>query len=73
MDKKTENRGKRGTVRKQMETILRQHGTDRSTYHGGELTGVKIKVLFQKVDVIFNEFKRIIGECNDKNASEREI
>ena len=42
MDKKTENRGKRGTVRKQMETILRQHGTDRSTYHGGELTGVKI-------------------------------
>jgi hypothetical protein len=61
LDKRIEQRGKKGTVRKQTETALRKNGIDRPTYHGGELAGVKVKVLLQKIDVILLEFKRIIS------------
>ena len=64
LDKRVEQRGKKGTVRKQMETVLRKNGVDRPTYHGGELTGVKVKVLLQKIDVNLLEFKRIRSPHN---------
>ena len=67
LNKKTETRGKKRTVQKQMEMVLRKNDIDRPTYHGGELTGVKIKVLLQKIDVIVIEFKRIINKCDGKS------
>ena len=66
-------RGKKGTVRKTLEKALRSHGVDRPSYHGGELTGVKIKVMFQKIDTIMEDFKNIIMEAQEKSANDNEI
>ena len=52
---------------------LQEYGIDRPTYHGGDLTGVKVKVLFQNVDVIMAEFKLICNECEEKGATDDEM
>ena len=40
---------------------MNNFGIRRPTYHGGDLSaGVKIKVLLQSIDVIFEDFKTII-------------
>ena len=66
-------RGKKGEIRKKMELKLQEYGIDRPTYHGGDLTGVKVKVLFQNVDVIMAEFKLICNECEEKGATDDEM
>ena len=66
-------RGKKGEIRKKMELKLQEYGIDRPTYHGGDLTGVKVKVLFQNVDVIMAEFKLICDECEEKGATDEEV
>ena len=69
-------RGKRGEVRARMERALRKHGIDRPAYHGGDLTGVKVKVLLQKIDVIFgDEFEQILLEVpvNERLATNDEV
>ena len=59
--------------RQKMELKLQEYGIDRPTYHGGDLTGVKVKVLFQNVDVIMAEFKLICDECEEKGATDEEV
>jgi hypothetical protein len=66
-------RGKKGEIRKKLELKLREYGIDRPSYHGGDLTGVKVKVLLQKIDIIFDEFHNIILDCEDRKADEVEV
>ena len=56
-------------------TLLKKYGIDRPTYHSGDLTGVKVKVLLQNIDVIFGEEFRtvLIDAVEDSDADEGEI
>jgi hypothetical protein len=73
LDEYRKKRGKKGEVRKSLELKLREYGIDRPSYHGGDLTGVKVKVLLQKIDIIFDEFHTIILECEDRKADDVEV
>ena len=66
-------RGKKGEVRIKLERKLNEYGIRRPTYHGGDLTGVKIKVLLQSIDLIFEDFKSIIMEVEDRSADDDEV
>jgi hypothetical protein len=66
-------RGKNGEIRKKLELKLREYGIDRPSYHGGNLTGVKVKVLLQKINVVFDEFHNIILDCEDRKADKVEV
>ena len=68
-------RGKKGEVRIKLENILKKYGIDRPTYHSGDLTGVKVKVLLQNIDVIFGEEFRtvLIDAAEDSDVDEEEI
>ena len=69
-------RGKRGMVRAKLEAIMKKNGIVRPVYHGGELTGVKVKELLQKIDVIFGkEFKKVLLEVpeNERLAKNDEV
>ena len=46
-------RGKKGEIRLQLEKKLKKFGIDRPSNHGGNLTGVKVRVLLQHINVIF--------------------
>lgn len=67
------NRGKKGEVRILLENKLNDYGIHRPTYHGGDLTGVKIKVLLQSIDLLFNDFKSILIGVEDRLADNDEI
>ena len=56
-------RGKKGSVRIQLEKTLVKYGVSRPAYHGGDLTGVKVKVLLQSIDIIFQDFTIILKEA----------
>ena len=60
LDEYSAKRGNKGNVRKQLEKVLEKYGISRPAYHGGDLTGVKIKVMLQKIDLIFHEFSTIL-------------
>ena len=61
LDKYSSTRGKKGQVRQKLEKILRNNGIHRPSYHGGDLTGTKVKQLLQEIDVIFGDnFKDVI-------------
>ena len=67
-------RGKKGCVRIEMERMLRKkYRISRPRYHGGDLTGVKVKVLFQNIDKIFEDFKTITLEVNQRAAADDEV
>jgi hypothetical protein len=66
-------RGKKGSIRLMMEDVMKKNGIKRPHYHGGDLTGKTIKVLFQKASLIFNQFRIIINEIEDKPASPDEV
>jgi hypothetical protein len=67
-------RGKKGRVRFKLEKKLKENGIDRPAYHGGDLTGVKVKVLLQNIDKIFGEeFKEIIMEVEDREVGDDEV
>ena len=74
LDHYKQKRGKKGDIRIELEKVLHKHGIRRPTYHGGDLTGVKIKVLLQSIDGIFGEFRVILLEGNDnKTATDNEL
>ena len=56
-----------------LENKLIDYGISRPTYHVGDLTGVKIKVLLQSINVIFEDFKTIIIGVEDRLADDDEI
>ena len=67
-------RGKKGDTRIQLEMKLLKYGISRPPYHGGDFTGVKIKVLLQAVDKLFQgEFKDIILGAVDRDADDDEV
>jgi hypothetical protein len=66
-------RGKKGEVRIRLERKMNEYGIRRPTYHGGDLSGVKVKVLLQSIDVIFEDFKAIIMEVEDRSADNDEV
>jgi hypothetical protein len=67
-------RGKKGRVRFKLEKKLKENGIDRPVYHGGNLTGVKVKVLLQNINKIFGEeFKEIIMEVEDREVGNGEV
>ena len=74
MDDYRAARGKKGDVRIQLERKLLQFGISRPPYHGGDFTGVKIKVLLQAVDKLFQvDFKDIIFGVLDREADDNEV
>jgi hypothetical protein len=73
LDEYRKKRGKKGEIRKKLELKLRGYGIDRPSCHGGDLTGVKVKVLLQKIDVVFDEFHNIILDCEDRKADKVEV
>ena len=73
LDKYRAKRGKKGEVRIKLESKLHEYGIRRPTYHGGDLTGVKIKKLLQSIDVIFEDFRNIIIEQEDRLADDEEV
>ena len=67
-------RGKKGCVRIEMERMLRKkYRMSRPRYHGGDLTGVKVKALFQNIDKFFEDFKTIMLEVNQRAAADDEV
>jgi hypothetical protein len=60
-------------VRRTLQLKLRELGIDHPSYHGGEFAGVKVKVLLQKIDIIFDEFHTIILDCEDRKANDVEV
>ena len=66
-------RGKKGEIRIELEKVLKKHGIERPPYHGGDLTGVKVQVLFQNVDVIFGEFQEKVMAIQDRRADDDEV
>ena len=42
-------------------------------YHDGGLTGVKVKLMFQKIDIIMNDFRDKILSVDYKAASGEEV
>ena len=73
LDKYRANRGKKGEVRINLENKLHEYGIRRPTYHGGDLTGVKIKQLLQSIDIIFEDFRQIIIVEEDRLADDDEV
>ena len=74
IDEFQRERGKKGEVRVKMEKVLKSYGIHRPVYHGGDLTGVKVKVLLQNIDEIFrNDFKQIITDVEDKIPEDDEV
>mmetsp|Transcript_28857 Transcript_28857/g.33537 ORF Transcript_28857/g.33537 Transcript_28857/m.33537 type:complete len:286 (+) Transcript_28857:991-1848(+) len=73
LDEYKKKRGKKGEIRVKLETILAQYGISRPEYHGGDLTGVKVKVLLQNIDKIFEEFKTEIMSIDDRAADDNEV
>ena len=55
-DKFRKLRGKKGKTRVQLEVKLREYCITRPSYHGGDLTGTKVKVLLPHIDELFDEF-----------------
>ena len=66
-------RGKLADVRLTLEVSLYKNGIERPVYHGGDLTGVMVKKLFQNIDVVLDYFKTIIMNVNDRSADDREV
>jgi hypothetical protein len=60
-------------VRRNLEFKLREHGINCPSYHGNNLTRVKVKVLLQKIDIIFDEFHTIILDCEHRKANDVEV
>ena len=73
LDKYKTKRGKKGEVRVKLEIHLPEYGIDRPEYHGGDLTGVNVKVLLQNIDKIFLDFKSIIMDIEDRAAADDEV
>ena len=66
-------RGKLADVRLTLEVSLYKNAIERPVYHGGDLTGVMVKKLFQNIDVVLDDFKIIIMNVNDRSADDREV
>jgi uncharacterized coiled-coil DUF342 family protein len=71
-------RGKIGSSLRQLveenEEILRKHGVDKASYHGGDYTGVAILEFMQKLSEIFDEMEvLLISESTETTAPESEI
>ena len=56
-----------------LETQLLKYGISRPEYHGGDLTGVKVKVLLQNIDHIFGDFRATLLGIDDRAADDNEI
>ena len=67
------SRGKKGDIRMKLELKLRGHGITRPSYHGGDLNGVMVKLLLQKIDVVFDEFHTLLLGVNDRKADNEEV
>jgi hypothetical protein len=73
LDGYKKKRGKKGEVRVKLETQLLEYGISRPEYHGGDLTGVKVKVLLQNIDKIFLDFKTLIIGVDGRGADDDEV
>ena len=51
-------RGKLGSVRLKLESVLKNYGVDRSKYFGADLIGTMVQSLFSNAKKIFKSFKR---------------
>ena len=70
LDDYKKKRGKKGTVRLELEKKLMEYGIKRPPYHGGDFTGVTIKDVLQAIDKLFGvEFKNIILSVNESERS----
>jgi hypothetical protein len=67
------SRGKLSPVRSQLEETLVRNGIERSSYHGGDLTGVHIARFFQKADEIFQQIRTILLEVDGRLANNDEV
>ena len=66
-------RGKGAPVRVKLEHKLVEFGIERESYHGGDLSGVKVIVLFQKMDKIFKGFDDILIQVDNKPCEDIEV
>jgi hypothetical protein len=62
-------------TRRDVESILRNHGIDRGAHHGGELVGGGCRVLMEKADAIFLEISTMMLAIpgTQRHASDSEI
>eukprot|EP00978_Attheya_sp_CCMP212_P025588 scaffold82537_cov26-Attheya_sp.AAC.1 len=60
----------RGTshIREKLENVLVLHGIERASYHGGDLPGTHVQLLFQKGINIFSEMENVMREELVENA-----
>ena len=73
LSKYQKDRGKRAPLRESLEDAMAAIGINRPVYHGGDLEGGKIQVLFQNIDKLFGTFKDIIMNQEDKSATDEEV
>jgi hypothetical protein len=52
------------------ETFLRKYGVDRAAHQGGDLTGVSIGIMFNRSELIFEDFQKYLYDKN--TACDRE-
>ena len=73
LDGYKKKRGKKGLVRVELEKKLMEYNIKRPPYHGGDFTGVTVKILLQAIDNLFGvEFKNIIVSVDEKTRDAKD-
>ena len=68
-----DKRGGQESVRMGLEQCLRKNKIDRAKYHGGQLEGKTVMLLFQKAGDIFNDMKICVLAAEPVDCPETEI